>query len=726
MLKAKRTLNPRRKALDRFESLDLQRATAPKSRVDGEQELSRAIQHPLFSTESPWRLSGMIRYWYAIAPIVFGATRSTANRRQLIAPGSETTLAQLGLPESFTPARYRLRSRMFLAEKEGEYEPVKVRRKEKPAQPAAPTNGITTNGEAAKPNTEEEAEWEEDRISEDGAIWPIRSGSIVDWQCFYALMTHVYNTVNPPFHTPIMLIAEPVWTTKEHEKVTQFFFEKFKVPAFSMVDSAMAATYAYGLPTATVIDVGMSKADVTCVADFVSHEAGRATAVPDCGGDAMTERLVELLGGKGFSRNMCEQLKKSNICDILPSDVDPPDADSTMTDVPANPAAAASTGMDSSGPGARKPSVAELPRGPGPDTEVGEEKKLEDEEGVLDIASIVTGGNMDEYLAQKEKAKQEKAAAKQQKKTNEGQQQAAARPARIANHKRTHNTFIYEDYALHDAMKKGGASTQAMVDMQSSLDEGANKRQKTPEPQSAVSDRPADGGFDSITDTGPSASGFRRQLEVGPERFQAASGGILERLADAVHRTIQSCPEANKRSELWDSLIILGNGSKVHGFKEALLNKLQRKYIISPSSATIFTSELPSNLSTPMGTGAQTPQPQLPGQPHHSSGVNPLLLAATTASNPQLHPSSSGLGQSVSHSTHSHSSHGQTPTSIKVAKIPDYFPEWKEVGYDEATFLGAQVAAKVLFIADGGISKGYMTRTDYNEQGPMGIHEVYM
>lgn len=75
----------------------------------------------------------------------------------------------------------------------------------------------------------------------------------------------------------------------------------------------------------------------------------------------------------------------------------------------------------------------------------------------------------------------------------------------------------------------------------------------------------------------------------------------------------------------------------------------------------------------------------------------------------------------LSHSMHS--SHAQTPTSLKLAKMPEYFPEWKDVGYEEAVFLGAQVAAKVLFITDQGSSKGYMTRTDYNEQGPQGIHD---
>ena len=67
--------------------------------------------------------------------------------------------------------------------------------------------------------------------------------------------------------------------------------------------------------------------------------------------------------------------------------------------------------------------------------------------------------------------------------------------------------------------------------------------------------------------------------------------------------------------------------------------------------------------------------------------------------------------------------HQQTPTSIGVKKMPEYFPEWKEVGTEEASFLGAQVAAKVVFVVDQGVSKGFMTRTEYNEMGPPGIHE---
>lgn len=75
------------------------------------------------------------------------------------------------------------------------------------------------------------------------------------------------------------------------------------------------------------------------------------------------------------------------------------------------------------------------------------------------------------------------------------------------------------------------------------------------------------------------------------------------------------------------------------------------------------------------------------------------------------------------HHTH-HSSHGQTPTTVKFARPPEYFPEWKDAGFEEAAFLGAQVAAKVLFIVDQGASGGFMTRVDYNEGGPAYIHSV--
>ena len=98
------------------------------------------------------------------------------------------------------------------------------------------------------------------------------------------------------------------------------------------------------------------------------------------------------------------------------------------------------------------------------------------------------------------------------------------------------------------------------------------------------------------------------------------------------------------------------------------------------------------------------------------------MFAATTAQSQALMPHGSNpLMPGMSYNAHS--SHGQTPTSIKTVKPPEYFPEWKDAGFDEGFFLGAQVACRVIFVVDAGMSKCFMTRTDYNDLGPAGISD---
>lgn len=452
---------------------------------------------------------------------------------------------------------------MFLNEKEGKWEPNKVRRKPR----ANGTNGISdaTNGE-----DEEEAEYEEDLVSDEGAVWPITEGRITNWTCFLALMQHVFNLMNPPFHTPILLIGQPCWTVRDHERVTQFFFEKFRMPAFALMDAATATAYAYGVANATVIDVGFGKADITAVSDFVVHETGRAIAVPNCGGEAMTQRLLDLLGAKKFTRQMCEQLKRSAICEILPADTPLPGTKEAEAGDVSNPAAAASTGAQGSGPGQRNSAAAmgEAPMGPGPGTQVGDEAEGdEDQEGVLDVASIVAGGKMNEYLAQKEKEKADKAAAK--KKGAAGTDTAAAaqsKQVKLPNSKREKAVFQFQDHALLDALKDMNLSGDKMAEAQATLDEGGKKGST----DAAIPDvdAPSTTEATSTTTSGGKPTGLipRRNIEVGTERFQAASGGILDRLTDAIYRTVSSVEPSNKRGDLWDSLIIVGNGAKVRGW----------------------------------------------------------------------------------------------------------------------------------------------------------------
>ncbi len=204
---------------------------------------------------------------------------------------------------------------------------------------------------------------------------------------------------------------------------------------------------------------------------------------------------------------------------------------------------------------------------------------------------------------------------------------------------------------------------------------------------------------------------LRHDIEIGLERFEFADRREIDRIVTAIYRTVQGVEDMYMRPSCWENIVFVGNGSRLRGLKENILQTLTARHLISPSSATMFTSELPSNLATPSGTGSQTPTGNFNAPPHQlptSSSVNPLLQAATTASLalpggpgsiPGGIPGAPGSnagdnGISGGHSLHFHS---QTPTSIKLAQLPTYLNEWTKNGFEEAMFLGAQVVARLAF-----------------------------
>jgi actin-related protein 9 len=457
---------------------------------------------------------------------------------------------------------------MFTAEKEGEWEPCRVRQRErkkhvteKPPESNDAEGANTANGMNGFNGESEEPELYEDWETDEGAVWAMNQGYIVNWPCFMALLTHVYNQLSPhmPIQTPILLIGQPCWSQKDHEQITQFFFEKFRCPGLTIMDSASAALYGFNVQNACIIDIGYQKADITAISDFEVQSIGRTVALPKCGGEAMTQNLLRQLAPRKFTRDMCEQLKQSSICEILPPGTPMPGSGERQTEEITNPAAAASTGATGSGPGHRTSAGAmgAEPRGPGEGTEVGDD--ADDNEGVLDVASIVAGGagKMEEFLAKKEKEKAEKAT---RKKGDAAPSQA--KPSRVPNAQREKTTFMYRDNAVLDALKGMSLSREDMADAKAKLDEGKQKQA----PAEAHADA---NGAEPTSPTAASigrASAPRREIEVGIERFQAASDGILERITDAVHHTI-SAVDVVKRSDIWDSLILVGRGSRVKGQK---------------------------------------------------------------------------------------------------------------------------------------------------------------
>jgi actin-related protein 9 len=565
---------------------------------------------------------------------------------------------------------------------------------------------------------------------------------------FLAFLDHVHSLLTTTYHnTPIMLMASPQWTRPDCEAIAQYIFEKTRTPALCMIHSGIATQYGLKWPNMTVIDIGYEKVDVTAIHDgrVVNQiDLGSSGAdTPISGGEIFTQGLMKLLKGKQFTHDMAEQLKKSSICEVLPyAPGEPALVDLPKDNTPAGAPSSASAPAESTKP--VEPVKPSEPRAE-ENGENGESNNTNGEDdGVLDVAAIVTSGQTKEFLAKKEKEKGKPG----RKPKVQDADATPAKPARLPNAKRKLNTFFYEEIVQElvppepkqnaangeaekpvteqpQPVKEGeSAPTSAPADSNAPASNGGETTAETED--KAAPAAPTDGGAsfapapaaeeapkpavsqpeNAIPDTPEyRPKRVRRDIEVGLERFTFADRYEIDRIVTAIYRTIQGIDDMYMRPQCWDNLVFVGNGSRLRGLKENILQTLNARHLISPSTATMFTSELPSNMATPTGTGSQTPTGSFTGMPHQlsTSGVNPLLQAATTASTLGVGVAG-GTGAAATPAAGSdaagpaaHHFHSQTPTSIKTATLPGYLAEWTKNGFEEAMFLGAQVAARIAF-----------------------------
>ncbi|KAL6883882.1 hypothetical protein HDV57DRAFT_493097 [Trichoderma longibrachiatum] len=756
----------------------------------------------------------------------------------IICPGSRTTMAQLGCGELSPPA-HRIPTRMFRDEEEPEqWRPYYTYKR------TTVTDGV------------EHEEWVEDVDEDKGAVWPIEGGRIVQMDAFLAFLDHVHGLLTTTYHnTPIMLMASPQWTRPDCETIARYIFEKTKTPALCLIHSGIATHYGLKWPNMTVVDIGYEKVDVTAIHDgrVVNHmDLGRP--LPDrfiSGGEVFTQKLLKLLEGQGFNHDMAEQLKKSGICEVLPyapakkelMDL-PVESSSSSSNVPQSqprPTAPATTAEEGAAPGsgAAESTVAAAAEAAGQSAPATDEPAVEedvamedndgldaavDEDGVLDVATIVTSGQTKEFLAKKEKEKEKGKPGRKSNKDKEGDAAAQARPLRQPNSKKVRNTFFYEEIVMEEVSKEVPAPAPAPAptqDAEGSSAEGDVATEKAAEPAaqgtqaeedskapapvvateteapvvkteeskpdgndkedvvtdskpaadvangeqgkdgdanakgSADADPDAKANTDAEPDANPSSTNngeprelrpkrIRREIEVGLERFLFADRDEIDRIVSTIYRTIQGVEDMYMRPACWDNLVFVGNGSRLRGLKDNILQTLTARHLISPSTATMFTSELPSNVATPAGTGSQTPVGSFSGAPHQltsGGGVNPLLQAATTASTfgvggvagrdtIQVATGSTPMvGSEAAGPASGHHFHSQTPTSIRTIALPTYLSEWSKNGFEEAMFLGAQVAARIAFCLHSNMDAQAieaqksmsLSRVDYNEHGPKAI-----
>lgn len=552
------------------------------------------------------------------------------------------------------------------------------------------------------------------------------AGRIVNMPAFLAFLDHIHSMLTTTYHnTPIVLMASPQWTRDCIEEITRYIFEKTKTPSLCLIHSALATQYGLRWPNMTVVDIGFEKVDVTCIYDgsVVNHmdigvPYGKVHGIQS-GGEVFTQKLLGLLRDKGFNYDMAEQLKKSGICEVLAYNPDVPPNYMELPKENADPAGGAALGAGND----PVKVAAEAARVPLMLDEEDAEERGVDSDGVLDVASIVTSGQTKEFLAKKEK---EKGKGGRKGKDKEGADGQNARTGRLPNAKRMRNVFHYEEVIQEEVPKPKPApppaaaptstttaTTENGVEKPAEATEGGENKPAAPEGaakpegEDAMKVDAAPEPAPAPKDEGPvetelRAKLVRRDIEVGLERFTFAEREQIDRITSLIWKTVQGIPDMFMRPACWDHIVIVGNGSRIRGLRENIIQTLTARHLISPSSATIFTSELPSNMATPTGTGSQTPTGSFTGTPHQlpTSGVNPLLQAATTATlNAGLlagpgAPASEVGGAS---SGTSHRFHSQTPTSIKLAPLPTYLSEWSKNGYEEAMFLGSQVAGRIAF-----------------------------
>ena len=587
-------------------------------------------------------------------------------------------------------------------------------------------------------------------------------------EAFLAFLDHVHSMLTTTYHnTPIMLMASPQWTRPDCEAIAQYIFEKTRTPALCLIHSAVATQYGLKNQNMTVVDIGYEKVDVTAIHDgrVVNHldvgASGPGRQIS--GGEVFTRKLLELLKAKGFSKDMAEQLKRSAICEVLPYSA----SEEGLVEIPVEDtqgaSATAETAPDAAvaAEDAAAAAAAAAPKPAETDGENGENGEVNDD-GVLDVASIVTSGQTKEFLAKKEKEK-----GKPGRKPKEPET-AAQKAARLPNSKRSHNHFMFEEVVQEEVPKQREAEpaapavTEGSVENPASVgdamdtdapsekkDDGAattdgrpaeaaaegeakpaeekkegeaevkpetapeEQTKETPsEPKPEAESKPAE-AQPSTDEPKPEDSTkpadtpeyrpkrIRRDIEVGLERFTFADRAEIDRIVTTIYKTIQGVEDMYMRPTCWENLVFVGNGARLHGLKENILQTLNSRHLVSPSTATMFTSELPSNMATPTGTGSQTPTGSFNGAPHQlTSGVNPLLQAATTANQLGVAGGATAVGTPGAGSETggpTHHFHSQTPTSIKLVNLPTYLQEWTRNGFEEAMFLGAQVAARIVF-----------------------------
>lgn len=118
------------------------------------------------------------------------------------------------------------------------------------------------------------------------AVNPYKEGQVTDWDAYEAVWEQCFdNVLRCPSTEQPLLCTESPWST-DREKIAEIAFEKFKVPALYLANTAVLSAFASGKTTGLVIDSGSSVTSVVPVYDGYALKKG--IRKQNLGGDYIT------------------------------------------------------------------------------------------------------------------------------------------------------------------------------------------------------------------------------------------------------------------------------------------------------------------------------------------------------------------------------------------------------------------------------------------------------
>lgn len=190
------------------------------------------------------------------------------------------------------------------------------------------------------------------------------------------------------------------------------------------------------------------------------------------------------------------------------------------------------------------------------------------------------------------------------------------------------------------------------------LDETKNKKNKKKEVLKSNSELETNTFYDSNGNL----------ISVGKERFQGCNE-LIDSIVLNIYHSLKKIPDLRKRQDCYDNIIITGQTSKIKGLKEKIIFGLFSNYVIISDDKLL------------------QPQSQF------RNDVRPIDDNSIT----------------------------QVPRHLKIVPKVDYFSEWKKNGFEDCSFLGAQILSKQVFTSNNDLC---LTKETYNESGPMSIWNI--